>query len=315
MAEYRIIDIHTHTYPTRELGLAVKSSLKDVMGDESYSDYDGTIPDLQRAMEDAKVLKAIMLNHLPSGNMKDVARSKLPANLSDEERKKAEKELDRMIAERYKRRNLWTCNMAKENPNLIPFISVDPVMDAEDMRSEILDKVENHGARGLKFESGDQRFYINDRRLWPAYESAEEIGLPIYIHSGRVFASDKQYAEPKYLEELLANFPKLSVVMGHLGLGYWEQALSVGKKYPRLSSCCTSLLNWQLKSIGMEPLSDEELVSLIRNFGVERIMFGSDYPIFDIARIIHDILELPLTEWEKRLILGENAIRIYGISI
>jgi len=313
MAEYKIIDVHTHTFSTRELGLAIKSSFKDVMGD-AITDNDGTIPDLEKAMKDAGVVKAVMLNHLPSGDMIDTARSKLPGNLTDGERRKAEEEINRMVVGRYQRRNLWTCNVAKENPNLIPFISVDPIMSAEEMRNEILDKVENHGAKGIKFEAADQRFYVNDHRIWPAYKVSEEIGLPIYSHSGKVF-TEEQYTEPKYFDEVLASFPKLKLVMGHLGLGYWEQALAIGKKYPQVNSCCTSLFSWQITAAGVEPLSDEDLVSLIRGFGPERVMFGSDYPMFDIARVVHDFLRLPLTEEEKKLILSENAVRLYGIQI
>ena len=60
-------------------------------------------------------------------------------------------------------------------------------------------------------------------------------------------------------------------------------------------------------------LSDDEAVDVIRQFGVERVLFGSDWPWFHPLRDRERIEALPLSDSEKRLILGENARRVMGL--
>ena len=307
--EVTIIDVHAHIYPNVELGLISQ-------GGASVCGYDGTVSDLIKAMKKNNISNAVALSFLPTGAMLDAARSKLPGNLSEEDHMRAELNINKTIVERYKRRNLWTCNLAKENPQIIPFIGIDPIMSPEEIRAEVLEKVEQHGAKGIKLNPGEQRFYVNNRRIWPAYEIANELSIPVYSHSGRV-EGPKQYSEPKYFEEVLVEFPKLNLILGHLGFGYWDQMTMIGKKYPQAKSCCTCLLDWQTRemtSFNVTPLSNEELVSLIREFGVDRVMWGSEYPFFNIDKVIGDILNLPLKDEEKRKILGDNARTICGIK-
>ncbi len=59
------------------------------------------------------------------------------------------------------------------------------------------------------------------------------------------------------------------------------------------------------------PLGEE--VRLIRTLGVERVLFGSDFPWYDPERDIAFLSELPLSEGERCAILGENAARLFGL--
>ncbi|MBO7761812.1 MAG: amidohydrolase family protein, partial [Clostridia bacterium] len=45
-----------------------------------------------------------------------------------------------------------------------------------------------------------------------------------------------------------------------------------------------------------------------------RVMFGSDYPMWDPGKELEILLSLGLSEEEERLILGENAIRLFGLE-
>lgn len=60
-------------------------------------------------------------------------------------------------------------------------------------------------------------------------------------------------------------------------------------------------------------LSTEEFCRLVRAFGSERVLFGTDSPWTDQKKSVEDIRSLPLTETEKENILGKNAQRLLQI--
>ena len=303
MAEYLIIDAHVHTYQTREIGLQAKQG-------SNVTDYGGTLDELLPIMERGGISKAVMVNVLPVADMRDAALAKLPREIPQAEREEALKEIDARILGRLERRNSWTCNLTKENPSLVPFINLDPLMDEHTMTAEILDKVNNQGARGIKLHPGVQHFFPNDRRLWPAYQTAQQLGLPVIFHAG-LFGTPIQYAQPKNFDEVLASFPNLTLVMAHLGMGFFDEVTSLARTYPNLQFDCCAIINHTEAERG---LSDAALTALIKDIGVERVMFGSDFPWFDPALAIERLLGLDFSEQEKRLLLAENAIRIYKLT-
>ena len=64
-----------------------------------------------------------------------------------------------------------------------------------------------------------------------------------------------------------------------------------------------------------EQLMDEEsFCALIRAFGAERVLFGTDSPWSSQRGDVERILALPLSKEEKQLILGENAAGLLNIQ-
>jgi len=303
MSDYLVIDAHVHTYPTAEMGRRDVEILGALRRSGGHS---GSIDDTLLAMEKDGVFKAVVANWLPVAQMRDAAMLRLPIGLPDYA--EAMREIDAGFAGRIERRNQWTCDMAKAHPELFALISVDSVMNPQQMRAEVLDKAKSHGAKGLKIQFAGQRLFPFDRRLWPAYEAAQELDLALLVHSGRS-ESLTQYAEPKYFGEVLLHFPKLRLVLAHVGADLYDQAKAVASRYPHVSFDCSDVLNPTRFQ-----LSDADLVSLFRVIGVERIMFGSDFPFDDRRLQMERLFRLDLTEQEKRLIAGENALRIYRLD-
>lgn len=302
-SNYLIVDVHVHTYPSAEMGLRDI----DILGaKERSAGHNGSIEDTLAAMKTDRVSKSVMLNWLPIASMRDAALVKLPYGLPDYI--EAEREINRTLAGRLERRNLWSCSVAREHPELVAFINADPVLEAEAMRAEIRDKVNHYGAKGIKIQYAGQRLFPHDRRLWPAYETAQELELPILAHSG-ASPSDTQYAEPKYFGEVLAHFPRLRLVLAHIGAPFLDQSRALARAYPHLNFDCSDII-----SPAISELTDAELISLFREIGVDRIMFGTDFPFCDRAPLLERMFKMELTEVEKRLILGENARRVYKLA-
>jgi predicted TIM-barrel fold metal-dependent hydrolase len=300
MTDYKIIDAHVHTYQTREIGLQAKQG-------STATDYAGTIEELLPLMEKAGISTSVMVNMLPLADMRDSAVERLPADLAGPERRWALTEIDDKMLSRLERRNQWTCLVGHEHPSLVPFINLDPLMDEGPMLSEIEAKVNNQKAKGIKLHPAVQRFYPNDRRMWPAYRAASELQLPVVFHGGG-FASGVDFARPKHFAEVLGAFPSLTVVMAHIGMGFVEEAVSLAKTSPNLQFDCSAII-----SATTEGHSDADLTGLIKEIGTERVMFGSDFPWFDPAEAAGRIVRMDFSETEKRQLLSENAVRILGL--
>jgi len=302
MSDYTIIDAHVHTYQSREVGLQAKQG-------STATDFGGTVDELLPIMEKAGISKSVMVNMLPLAEMQKAAINKLPDNLSESEREKALEEIDAKMLSRLERRNSWTCNIAHENPGLIPFINLDPLQNEASIKSELADKVNKHGAKGIKLHPGSQWFYPNDNRLWPIYRAAQETGLPIVFHAGQ-FLSPVPYSQPKNFVDVLEAFPEMTLVMAHIGFGFQLEALSLSKTYPNLQFDCSAIISQTTKD---GKFTEPQLTTLIKEIGIERVMFGSDFPWYDPADSVERLLRLDFSEEEKRMLLAENAISIYKL--
>ena len=127
------------------------------------------------------------------------------------------------------------------------------------MAKEIRDKATNHGAKGLKLEGGMQRFFPHDRCFWPAYAALEELDLPLLAHSGKSPGSPTEFTEPKYFGEVLTHFPRLRLVLAHLGAPFYEQTKALAESFPEVSFDCSYVINPEKTNI-----SNSELVTLFR---------------------------------------------------
>ena len=62
-------------------------------------------------------------------------------------------------------------------------------------------------------------------------------------------------------------------------------------------------------------ISDEKTVEIIRRYGAERVLFGTDFPMWSPVKELDRFMRLSLTDDEKRMILGENVRKVYELNI
>ena len=294
MIDFPIIDAHVHTYPTAEIGLQATQGL-------GQSGHSGTVEELLELMRSGNIEKAVMVNMTPVADMRDAALA----------RGQSEEEANILVIERLKRRNTWTCQVAREHSELVAFISLDPSMGEEDAAAEVRRAV-GLGARGIKLHPASQRYFPSDRSLWGAYEEAQARGLPIISHSGAAAEGrgESPHARPLQFREVLESFPRLTLVLAHLGLGCVEESLEMAGRFPNLFFDSSAAINGTVET---PPFSDQESVDIIRRLGIERVLFASDWPWFHPLRDAERIDRLALLDDEKRLLLRENALRVLGL--
>ena len=308
MNKYEVIDAHVHTYKTAEIGRQALSGF-------DASGCCGTPEELVPIMQAAGIRQAVQCNMTPARSMFDAALAGVP----QDQVAAARPALLEKICDRIRRRNEWTCLKAEEQPELVAFLSVDPIMGQEAMLIELLDRIDNRGARGLKIHPGEGRFFPDDPSLGPVYEALVERNLPVISHGGLDIANpDPSYTRPAAFAAVAGQYPNLKLVIAHLGNNFFDESMQVAAKYPNIFFDTSAVIPGDENGeplIKGSALSNAEAVKLIREIGIERVMFGTDYPWFHPLWDLKRFLKLDFSDAEKEALLGGNAKRILGLYV
>jgi uncharacterized protein len=299
-----IIDMYAHVYRTAEIGRQAMQGLA------CPQRWEGVIDELRATMRDTGIWRVVIATITPTQTMREKALALLPPDLSHQSRQKAEAEVREHMLQRIDHNNLWGCEVGRTYPEFLPFINLDPIlMDAVTIRQKVRDTV-SKGARGIVLLPGLHGFYGNDRRVWPIYEMAQTFQLPILSQTGDAGplppGGRGHWGRPRYFGDVAASFPKLRLILGHLGKGYESEIAVLTRRYPNVYTETSMRLSGLDEAGKWTPA---EAVTWFRLIGIDRILFGTKWPLFDPQQDIDTVRKLPLTPEEKRKILGENAKR------
>jgi uncharacterized protein len=195
--------------------------------------------------------------------------------------------------------------LVKYNPRRFrPVANVNPHLhypvDAEVERQLAL------GAVALKLHPVHGGFSPADPALYPAYQACVNAGVPVVVHCGTSSfpGSMNKYADPVLLDDVLRDFPGLTLVLAHGGRGWWYQAAAF---------LALSRENVWIELSGLPPhrlpgyYAQYELRRLARKF-----IFGTDWPgVPGIARNARALAALGLDEETLAGVLGRNALEVY----
>lgn len=188
----------------------------------------------------------------------------------------------------------------KDYDELIPFGTIHPEFDQ--MEAELA-RLERYGIKGLKLHPDFQGFRMDDPALYEVMEMIEDRFICLF-HIGDTLPPEQNPSCPRKLLELRKAFPKPVIIAAHMG-GYrhWQESM-------------THLADTDVfvdSSSTLDFVDDALLKNLYNLFGKDRILFGSDYPLFDAESEmtrIKDRLSLSTADFEK---LMSNAGTILGV--
>lgn len=156
----------------------------------------------------------------------------------------------------------------------------------------------------------------NDPSLEPYFSLAEELDLPVLIHTLGIGPYMPQFrsaaGKPLLLEEVLIKHPKLRLFVENAGYPYKDEMIAMMYQYPQLHAD-VSTITWVIPRDAFY----DYLKALIRAGLGKRLMFGSDQMVWPekIGEAIEAIEEAPfLTEDQKRDILYNNAARFLRLG-
>lgn len=202
---------------------------------------------------------------------------------------------------------------AEHLDTVIPFASVDPGRRRAGVKM-LHRLVAEYGMRGLKLHPSAQEFFPNDRSVYPLYEAAQELGIPVLIHTGHtgVGAGEPggggirlKYSNPMLVDDVAVDFPDLTIILAHPSFPWQDEALSVARHKPKVF---IDLSGWSPKYF------PESLVQHANSVLQDKILFGSDYPLITPDRWLADFGKLDMKPAVIPKILKDNAARLLGLD-
>lgn len=212
--------------------------------------------------------------------------------------------------------NRWACDIQRMDHRIAPCVYADPVLFGhESVVGEVEEGIAD-GAKGVKMHPYISEFSPDDRQLWPLFDRIQELGVPIVFDTGGREENVPHLGRPGLFRDMLRGFPSLIVVMAHLASAYWDERVRLAQEFPNVMFDTSGGFSThdKLGRGGRQALCEEDAVRVIREIGAERIMFGSDGPVYDPIEQLIQIARLPLQESERRAILADNAKRIFDLS-
>lgn len=323
MDNFEIIDVHTHMARTHEEGINWWL-LPGTRPRDRWATPESVLPYMDRY----GISKMVVLVLLPRLMRPSLAEKEKIWALPEGKRQEEEQKMNGRFAPLMREFNEWGCKLGRQNSRLIPFVVVSKELGgAQAMADEVALRFEQ-GAKGVKIHPGIFSHYPDDKELWPMYQKCQELGLPVLADSGPwdvphvlagasapLHVKSPDFGEPKNFARVLEDFPRLTLVLAHLGSAWWDERVELAQKYPNVYFDTAQGFSApdRVPHTPHRGLAEEDAVRIFRKIGVERILFGSDGPAIPMPPQLEQFLRLPLTDEEKRMILSENAKRILHI--
>ncbi len=175
----------------------------------------------------------------------------------------------------------------------IGFASVDPHLPQA--ADELERAVRDLGLRGLKLAPSIQDFYPDDKdRVYPLYAKAEELGIPLVMHSGMTWepGARAKYSQPLLLEDVAHDFPGLNLVIAHFAWPWVLDAAMLALKYPNVYLDTSCLYFDNPKDFLAYVMTKQLPLSLIEKGLRHKVVFGSNYPRVEIKNMARAVRSL-----------------------
>ena len=185
------------------------------------------------------------------------------------------------------------------HPQFVGFATLH--QDFPDPEAEI-ERIIGLGLKGVKLHPDTQAVNMDDPRLMRIYEIIEG-RLPLVMHTGD-YRYD--YSHPRRLKSILHTFSDLVVNAAHFG-GWSIFDLAV--EFLEDERCFLDM------SSAQKFLGPRRTYELTRIYGTDRLMFGSDFPMWNPVRELEMYTALPFTDDELENLTWHNAERFLGFKV
>ena len=173
----------------------------------------------------------------------------------------------------------------KHKEKMVGFAVVEPSKDKVSVNNlkPIPDKL---GLKGVVLYCSACGFHPAHSRAMRLYESAQELGLPVFFHNtADALGADTilEYAQPYLLDEVAREFDDLKIVIGRMGVPFIEQTLTMVAKHKNVYADLTIRPSNVWQTYNMVVAAHEHEV-------MDKLLFGSGFPSGNAGQCIETLL-------------------------
>ncbi len=204
--------------------------------------------------------------------------------------------------------NDWCAQFAARVPDAVHSATLFPEGGVDTYVADAL----RAGARLFKVHIQVGDFSPADPLLDPAWGVLEDAGVPIVIHAGSAPAPGR-FTGPDRVDEVLTRFPRLTLVIAHLGMSEYDAFADLVERYPNVHLDTTMAGTDFTNAFAPMPPG---YVQRLGDLG-DRVVLGADFP--NIPYPYYEQLvaldRLGLGDDWLRAVLWHNGARLMGLTI
>lgn len=171
--------------------------------------------------------------------------------------------------------------------------------------AEVRRCVEEYGFKAIRVLPWLWEKPPTDRLFYPVYTACCELGVPFCTqigHTGPLMPSE--VGRPIYLDQVALDFPELTIVGGHIGYPWTEEAIAVATKHENV------YIDTSAYTVARYP---QELVGFLQGHGRNKVLFGTNYPMIMPAQALKGLEALKLDDEVSDAFLYKNAQRAFSL--
>jgi uncharacterized protein len=240
--------------------------------------------------------------------------------------------------------NDFLAEIVKKNPKRFAGLAALPVAAPEQAANELDRRIRQQDFKGALINGPSRGRYLDDKFFWPILERAEALNVPIYLHptvpskpvvdalyggfppavSG-VFAAagwgwhieTSVHLIRMILGGVFDRYPKLQIVIGHLGEGIPFMLPRLNRNMPKEMTKLARPLEAYLHENVHYTVAGfnfpATFLDLLLEIGVERIMFSADYPYGSMIEARLFLNQMPVSSVDRERIAHGNAERLFNL--
>ncbi|MCX7162217.1 MAG: amidohydrolase family protein [Betaproteobacteria bacterium] len=179
--------------------------------------------------------------------------------------------------------------------------------------------VKEKGMRICKLYTPEDDGAINDKRLWPFFEKAIELDIPITVHTGTSYVCPQpgSKCEVRQLDDVMLAFPELKLIAYHAGWPDTELLIGLCGKHQNLYMSLSGIIGWYQRA----PYRGYHAIgTALQWMPSTKIVLGFDLPFDDLPRVVNYIADLDMPEelqknWGFQQLTKEDKANILGLNL
>jgi predicted TIM-barrel fold metal-dependent hydrolase len=184
----------------------------------------------------------------------------------------------------------------------------------------LLELLEKKLILGVKFYTGYEDYHPANEKLFPIYEYCQSNNFPVVFHTGALEEGEEgflKYSHPLVFDDVAQRFPKLKIVLAHMGNPWLLDCAAVMGKNENVYADVSGYFEEN------SPIIPEE-IEVFKNVlkeawlflgSYKKFIFGTDWPLYSQKEYLEAVQAIEMTDEEKELVFWKNANMVYNLGL